>query len=234
MLISKTSKKTKARQSLFGKRKALKQFAIISPENPMGKNLSYEENAKRRKAFDIDLGELGVKAFKVKDVYNNKENSYIIFNISFSSAEKLSRDYDQESFIFAKVKGENEVEFELWLKKVSEEDKDASFKDKQHELKEVQTEVLIVNDAKDFYTSIGRTFKFKIPFKFFEEVENYDNIFDEKCLESKKYEESYQKLIEESVSDAYTCKHQMFARSKLYGTLFKSIFPKTEDLEFNF
>ena len=48
MIITGTSRKIKARQSLYGKRKSLKQFVIITPENPMGVKASAVDNANFR------------------------------------------------------------------------------------------------------------------------------------------------------------------------------------------
>ena len=110
MLITETSRKIKARQTLYGKRNTVKQFVIMTTENPMGEALTAEENSKRRKEFERLLNEYGLYAYPVHGVYGIKEHSYMIFNISLKAAMYLARDFDQISFIMAFVKGENKVE----------------------------------------------------------------------------------------------------------------------------
>ena len=71
----------------------------------------------------------------------------------------------------------------------------------RHLLEEVKSEFLRLDDVGNYFTSIGSNFKFTIPYKAFEAVEFYDNLFDERCQRSKLYEAEYQELIAETVSD---------------------------------
>lgn len=182
MLITETSRKIKARQTLYSKRNAVKQFAIMTPENPMGEALTAEENSKRRKEFERLLNEYGLYAYPVHGVYGIKEHSYMIFNISLKAAMYLARDFDQISFIMAFVKGENKVEYQYWEKNASEQDKNAKERDKQYINTQTKEEIVrFDNDTVDNYTEIGKGFRFKIPYQFGEAVEAYNDIFDFRC-----------------------------------------------------
>lgn len=217
MIINETSRKIKARQSLYGKRKALKQFVIITPENPMGEQATNVDNANSRKRFEDILKTELLYAYPVRGKYGSTEHSYIVFNMPLELAKRVGEIYDQQSFIFGKVIGENEVEYQLWWKNASKNNKEASFRDKQYYLKETKREVMRVNGSDLNYTEIGKGFQYNIPFETFEAVEFYDNLFDERCQRSKLYEAEYQKLIEESISDKYTTMRQIHTRSRLYG-----------------
>lgn len=229
MIITETSRKIKARQSLYGKRKALKQFVIITPENPMANPSTPSENKAYREDFETNLKQAGLYAYPVKGVYgNNAEHSYIVFNMPLNMAKQYGTMYDQHSFILGLVKGDSEVEYQLWVKPASSNDANASFAEKQYRLEEVQTQFIRMDAAKDYFTAVGKNFKFSIPYKFFEAVEFYDNLFDERCQKSKLYESEYQPLIEKSISDKWFEKSRMYARSTLYGTLFKSRYETPE------
>lgn len=60
VIITETSRKIKARQSLYGKRKALKQFVIITPENPMALESTPTENKQYRAKFEDGLQHEGL------------------------------------------------------------------------------------------------------------------------------------------------------------------------------
>ena len=234
MLIMETSRKIKARQTLYGKRNAVKQFAIMTPENPMGEELPAEENSKRRKEFERLLNEYGLYAYPVHGVYGIKEHSYMIFNISLKAAMYLARDFDQISFIMAFVKGENKVEYQYWEKNASEQDKNAKERDKQYINTQTKEEIVrFDNDTVDNYTEIGKGFRFKIPYQFGEAVEAYNDIFDFRCQKSKLYEQEYQGLIEESISDKWIPRKQAFYRSLLYGSRYMGRYESPEALEMN-
>ncbi len=234
MLITETSRKIKARQTLYGKRNAVKQFAIMTPENPMGEALTAEENSKRRKEFERLLNEYGLYAYPVHGVYGIKEHSYMIFNISLKAAMYLARDFDQISFIMAFVKGENKVEYQYWEKNASEQDKNAKERDKQYINTQTKEEIIrFDNDTVDNYTEIGKGFRFKIPYQFGEAVEAYNDIFDFRCQKSKLYEQEYQGLIEESISDKWIPRKQAFYRSLLYGSRYMGRYESPEALEMN-
>ena len=234
MLIMETSRKIKARQTLYGKRNAVKQFAIMTPENPMGEELPAEENSKRRKEFERLLNEYGLYAYPVHGVYGIKEHSYMIFNISLKAAMYLAKDFDQISFIMAFVKGENKVEYQYWEKNASEQDKNAKERDKQYINTQTKEEIIrFDNDTVDNYTEIGKGFRFKIPYQFGEAVEAYNDIFDFRCQKSKLYEQEYQGLIEESISDKWIPRKQAFYRSLLYGSRYMGRYESPEALEMN-
>lgn len=234
MLITETSRKIKARQTLYGKRNAVKQFAIMTPENPMGEELPAEENSKRRKEFERLLNEYGLYAYPVHGVYGIKEHSYMIFNISLKAAMYLARDFDQISFIMAFVKGENKVEYQYWEKNASEQDKNAKERDKQYINTQTKEEIVrFDNDTVDNYTEIGKGFRFKIPYQFGEAVEAYNDIFDFRCQKSKLYEQEYQGLIKESISDKWIPRKQAFYRSLLYGSRYMGRYESPEALEMN-
>ena len=233
MILTGTSRQIKARQSLYGKRKALKQFVIITPENPMGVKASAVDNANFRKKFEDILKTELLYAYPVRGKYGNTEHSYIVFNMPLELAKRVGSIYDQQSFILGKVIGENEVEYQLWWKNASSNDNRASFKDKQYYLKETKREVIRVDGSDMDYTEIGKGFQYNIPFETFEAVDFYDNLFDERCQKSKLYEAEYQDLIAETISDNYTTMRQIHTRSRLYGNSYLFYYENPESKTMN-
>lgn len=82
-------------KDVLGKR----DWAIITAENPMAKELSPEENAARNLQLEADLAERGLKFEKAVGRYSSLENSYVVFGIKESEAVALAHYYEQDSVL---------------------------------------------------------------------------------------------------------------------------------------
>lgn len=233
MLILETSRKIKARQSLYGKRKSVKQFVIMTPENPMMVKSTPERNAAARKRFEGILQSSGLYAQPVQCHYGNKENSYIVFNMPFDLAKELATTFDQESFIFAKVAGENSVQYEFWQKEKSENDEMATPQQKQYWRAATGDGVIRDNGLDKNYTLVGKGFKFTVPFNFFECVSFYDDLIDERCQRSKLYEAEWEALRDRSIDDNIVGRGRIMARSRLYGNAYLFYYENPEGKTIN-
>lgn len=170
---------TRAKSALFGADKRIKSFAIGTPDNPMdwnGKDMTDEErrreNNKRRSKFENllkdgfhkfkDLGDkMGfVKISGVYDEPDMPEHSYVIINANIKDAKNIFKQYGQQSFIFG-IKDEETgtMTYQLWLRESINDD---------FELVEEQNDITNESEAEQFFSRL-HNFKFKMPFKYFDE-----------------------------------------------------------------
>ena len=77
--VDETSRRQKAQQAIVGQNHRVKTMAIISPENPMGMKAPKEYNNKSMEEMINSLKIGHFKWFKVKGLYNDPENSLIIY-----------------------------------------------------------------------------------------------------------------------------------------------------------
>lgn len=202
----------------------IKTFAILTFYNRDKKTQSKKDNTNQNKLLKGYLGNkdnikiddkiveleriLKQKTpyYKAKGKYGDKEQSLIIYNISFNEAYRLAQLGGQQSFIW----GTNDngiLKFEFWAnasktegkyiyKKVDERDK---FN-------------ILDNDVEDYYTQISRDFKFNIPFEQFEVsqdelIERYNN--------SGLNDDEIDYFINESMDDDYNEKYKLNCRLRL-------------------
>ena len=157
---------TRAKRALFGDNTGkIKNFAILSPENPMGKKLSYNENRERIKAFRNDLNKRAIQFTRITGSYGNKEHSFMLFNLNYAEAEELAAKYEQESFFY----GINAIPSKISYYQ--------TFDDcKTYRLIETSDKINNMKDAKDYFSRIG-DLQFSINMKVFESISN--TILDE-------------------------------------------------------
>lgn len=163
--FNETSRRQKAKHAFLGHMNNIRNFGIFSPENPMGKRLSNEENKELRARFERVLNDGHYVYFKTKGRYGNDEKSYIVYNVSLVTLKTWGgKDmFNQESFLFCETNYDEEkrktsVTFNFYLK----EDENKLFK-----LIESVNEFVDFSGREDNFTAIGRNFKFNIPLKFF-------------------------------------------------------------------
>lgn len=201
-ILDETSRRQKAQQAILGKNHRVKTLAIISAENPMGMKASREYNDRSTEEMINSLKIGHYKWFKVKGLYNNPENSVIIYNISLEDTQFLCYKYNQESVVFVDMTSpDGEISYQYW--EGNDHNSKLILKHEEHRLVNAQ------NDS-DYYTEICRHFKFRIPF--FEHYKHIHKVLDET---SKEYD--VDKLLDESLGDNYTGYHKYLCRAKIYG-----------------
>ena len=146
-------------ETLFGTKNNIFTMCIASTDNPKGIKATEEENQKRRKKLEELLKRNRLKYYKGK--YGNEETSYVIANINIVMCEFLfgPKNFNQESFIFGKVKEYGSIVFS-YMEQTGKGDfteKDAS--------KEIKGQ----KEAEDYFTKyLG--YKFQLPFSIFESM----------------------------------------------------------------
>jgi hypothetical protein len=79
-------------------------IVIMTPENPLGKKASDDENDSRRASFEAEMQKLGQKVIPIIGKYGAEENSYILPGMSRDDAVKYGSDFDQDSVIYGERK----------------------------------------------------------------------------------------------------------------------------------
>lgn len=78
---------------------SLKNWVILTPENPNGIEQSEELNAALRERFEDWLVENRVPHIRVRGNYGYEETSYILLDVSFDNAVRLGRLLRQQSIL---------------------------------------------------------------------------------------------------------------------------------------
>lgn len=173
--IHETSRRQKAMSAIKGTSNRIKTCAILTSENPMT-TLPKDYNDRLRQKLEVYLKTGNFAWFPVKGKYGDKENSYIIYNISLDDALHVGEKFEQESIIWVDNRGDEPV-YQYW-----EQNGNGEFV-KKHE----RNTYIDMTDQDDLWTQISRKFKFQIPF--FDgtdaEVLKEHNTIIEKCLQSK-------------------------------------------------
>lgn len=180
--LSENSRAKKAQKAFLGQLKNIKTIGIMSPENPMGNELSSAENKELREEFESILKEGNIKFFKIKGKYGSVEHSYFLYNVSLDFLKRACATdrFNQESFFFCKTKYDEETRktgcvFEYYKKPAKG----------SHKLKETSEKYIDATSFEDFYSQIARTFKFSIAMKEFGNLAESTQEYSD-CLESRR------------------------------------------------
>lgn len=241
----------KFKSDLIGISKHIRTFAILTAENPFAQRLSRSANQERNGELEKSLKEMNFVFRKVGGFYGtedgggNKERSYCVYNISLSAAKHLAAKFNQQSFVFGEVSkaefgGEyrgNRMTYSFYAYRQSEYDRafdwfkaendgieDEAFRtypkfDGSNYVK-VDEKSRFETDRSDVY-SRKNEFRFTIPFDFFSDE---DAIAAGRKIDGcaeRVGEERFDRMLEESVDDSFTGKHQYHNRIMMYGRMGK-------------
>lgn len=188
--IKESSRNEKRRNEKFAKNiwingketAGIKCFAILTSENANSLNPNKLSGQERRDALKINkknkrdlltyLKQNHLKFTPVQGKFDGAtENSYMIFNISFEQAKRLSGKFEQTSFFYCYPNGKGDVISEYWEKEDS--NKPYSSVKNDYVCKETTTAwTKLSKDTEDNYSVIGGDFKYTIDLKLFESVNN--------------------------------------------------------------
>lgn len=176
-IANETSRFQKAKKAFLGQMKNIRNFAIITPENPMGVASTSTENSALCEKFENSLKSGHYLFYKVRGKFNgNLEHSYMVFNVQLEQVKKWAceSEFNQQSFFFCEsqydeVNRKTGVKFNYWSRKPG--------KKNAFELIESTLEWIDFTNMDSEFTAIGRNFKFSIPLQCFMETANskYEN-----------------------------------------------------------
>jgi hypothetical protein len=151
------SKFSRVANTMRGLVPSIKTIAIMTAENPYAVKQSdeYNKEANLKLMMDLKNGQYGYRP--VLGQYGNKENSFIVNNISIGDAIRLGEKYKQESIVFGKRIEEEDgyVGMKFNLIRTIGEDKGRS---------EGEMNVFVNLENPDDYYSEYKGRKFVIPF----------------------------------------------------------------------
>lgn len=135
----------------------IKTFAILSAENPMDIPLNMTENKERIDKFKSYMINLGLQYIKITGMYNHKENSFVIYNISYNDALFLASKFAQKSFFFAKNDFPAVITYYETSFKLKAKDDIKTLIVPKNTYREIETSREIVNkkDANNFFSRYG-------------------------------------------------------------------------------
>lgn len=195
MRVIRENSSTRLKSALFGDVTGkIRTFGIITPENPMSKETSSEENNKFHVAFKKLIGQMHIQYIKQLGSFGNKEHSYVLVNVSLKDMVYLGNKFHQQSFFFGKVTQDGS---EISYYERSGEDSD-------YKLIETSKKVINAKDFDDFFSHHG-DFKYSIDLDYFKEGFNsMPNVVDEEALD-------------EALDDSYTMKYRIGRRALAYN-----------------
>lgn len=171
--LMESRKQTKFIRTLYGDKANIFTFCIASPENPMGKEATADENKKSVEKLKWYLKKYKLHYYPIDGSYGgNIEHSFLIGNISIDLCKSLfgKNGFNQATFIFGVVdKEKKQTVFHLY-----EQQENGDF----HDI-ESKTKIIYAEDFEDFYSKYNK-FKFSIPFdKFNEGIIEIGNVLEE-------------------------------------------------------
>lgn len=203
ILNERNSRKKKIMRAFSkGRTNHIKSFAILTAENPMGVEKPKDENKRLNAQLKEHLRVGHFPYLPVKGWFGTEENSFLLYNLSFNDAKRIAGLYDQLSFIYGRITGEDEqgvtLEAGYWERPKP--------KNVEFELvKEVNRYIKVDPSAdKDFFTQICKAFRFRLPF--FEDTEV-----------KTEFTEDEEEWFAQSLDDTYAGSHRYRCRCKLYG-----------------
>lgn len=118
--------------NMLNGRSSVSTIVIMTPENPLGKKISDEENAERREQFEAAMQQAGQQLIPIVGKYGAEENSYILPSMSREDAIQQGSDFDQDSVIYGEKKKFPEgdaIEFQMiYTSKGTEYDQEAGLR----------------------------------------------------------------------------------------------------------
>lgn len=132
----------------------IKNFGIVSPENPMGVEADAQYNNEKVREMKRTLNSGNYNFLKVKGQYNSPERSFLIYNCVRTDIERFAYEYEQQAYVWAVIEG-GKVHSEIWSRQ-SEED--------EYTLEVSRDYVIDAASDKDFFSQIAGKLKFRLPF----------------------------------------------------------------------
>jgi hypothetical protein len=203
--ISAKKRNKKFAKSLLIKGKRIgniKSFGIITAENPDGIKQSNQENKKSMDTLKKFLKDGHYIWLPVEGHYGSKENSLMIFNITNGVLQNIAKKFEQESYIYATLEKDGEFpNFDYWEKKIT--GKPANAAKNPYTKKDESIKWVEIPDAEDYYTVIGKDFKFNINFSIFEELNDKLEQNIQEVAKEREIFLSHDEILERSIAGGF-------------------------------
>ncbi len=193
----------------------VRTIAVLSPVNPVGKELSDDEKQQLNKErFEHYLKTGHYPYFKSADGF------YTVYNIGFDVAKKDAMDYSADSFIFVRIhwnkEGDAVFTLEYWkhfCKTINGKEQITTYKIKGSQVLGGSFESVQAKD--DFLTRLNPPFKSFIPNDLVEQMAAVNNVVEDYARRNPSVD--IFEFFNESISEIWTGKHHWITRARLYG-----------------
>lgn len=193
----------------------VRTIAVLSPVNPVGKELSDDEKQQLNKErFEHYLKTGHYPYFKSADGF------YTVYNIGFDVAKKDAMYYSADSFIFVRIhwnkEGDAVFTLEYWnhfCKTINGKEQITTYKIKGSQVLGGSFESVQAKD--DFLTRLNSSFKSLIPNDLAEQMAAVNNAVESYALQHP--DEDILQVFSESFSEKYTGFKNWITRNRIYG-----------------
>ena len=97
----KTSKYDRIINALEGKTEGVDSVGLMSGQNPMAQAVSQQQNTQLKANLEERIAEMGLEMIRIGGVFaHNPEQSVMILNPSEDQMEVLSREFEQQAFVY--------------------------------------------------------------------------------------------------------------------------------------
>lgn len=152
-----------------GNNNVIKCFAVFTAENPDSQPTDRKTNKNLNKEL-FDTLRVQYTIVPTQGKFGNVENSFIVFNITRENAMYYCGKYQQTSFVYSSIDEDGQLLSEYWEKQDAGKPYDK--KTNPYVEKDRSAEWVDMSGADDFYTIVGKKFKYSIPFSIFESYSN--------------------------------------------------------------
>ena len=204
-------KTKRLKHTLFNPNYPVHTFAVLTSANPMGVKQTRGDNKNLIKDLTAYMDSGGFDYFPLSyGKYGSKEPSYIVLNVSLDTATRISKEYNQESFLFVERTGnERKWNYQYWLSKDPE-------KFPYKKIDEYSGPLDTNMGDEDFFSRL-KNFKFKVPFPSFgESIENHTK---QAGVLSKDTLYLLEELISEVYKNGLAENYHMYACRKRFKTI---------------
>ena len=209
----------------------IRQWAILSAENPMGLSTDNMINKYRNKSLEEDFNRYMLKYIPLEGKFGNDEHSFLVVNPRLKDISFLASKYEQKSFIFGKYNYKQDI-LDIYyyevedIPKALKECKDRFDNNKYNKdyinyrlrfdkwtyvEKDHTNIVKYMADAPDLYSRF-KNYKFNIPFSIFQSTEN-------KLVSSISNQKQLLENLELSLDEDLTIHAATEARQRLFSTV---------------
>lgn len=205
--ISQKKRNVKDFENAFKKGKkgfnAIKTIVVFTSENPDSQQMSSQFNKKIKKSLLHNIKQGGYAFVPAIGQFGNAEHPYAVFNMSIDTAKMLNGKYQQTSFIFSKLNNDGSIHSEYWEKNDESRPYDKGTND--YVMKDQCDEWKDMANADDYFTIVGKKFKYSIPFSIFEDrnraiSNNAIKLVEQEGRRSNATNINEEKLIEDSIN----------------------------------
>lgn len=186
----------------------IKTFGIVTAMNPDSIQTSAKENKRNMNLLSKCLKDSHYPFIRQKGHFGgNNEYSYFIFNIKLNTLIYYAAKFEQTSFFFCELKN-NKVINHYYEK----QDTSKSFHKKYNPYILIETTSGYIDAAdSENYSELGGKFKYTIPLKYFDTV-------NEQISENLKYFNNDSSIIEKTMNQVGI--HPWYVQQKLYKNLY--------------